>query len=594
MEQKSALYPMRPEGIEPFSQSESQLTTKQRLTILTFERLLYETKIDGEQFPHTREYIEAHGEVPRLEEVWRIKTDTATFWPRFFMTEDGRGLLADELGENVTFTDEGAVKTWLASYPWQATDKEIFEKLAGRSNDYVQQSVVKQFERRKFRSVKGIDLPEPVVICRDPEQLLAKLRGLRILRSYYKAVGQDLKPPADSAERRAQQVLVDIYAHRVNELIAELAPEAFDVGQQLVRSDNGRLRPLAREIFRYLPVSLVDKRRGKHIQMYDRFRNGANLVSQDDVNLVTVISQATAELGDNPVVEQSRRSCYFESIPTETLEAIKIKAPEFVEWAKQLLAAYGLLSSDPDESMDRNHRASDGKWQVVISDKRTALYLEPQRGMLEVPATMDRDIIKAAITLCHEIAHVVQHENKSRWLGLALTEQIGGDRYVVISEAGGIMWERAAKLWLFGLDRPVRGHYLQAVRAKLAGGSFLGCMKAYFDSSIRAEPRGKLKAKAKRAFSSTSRLFSYGGKFVEPGQLANSQPLNYLEQEVIARSLPSNQHNLLLLIGLSPQSLSQLQQAGLIRIDELINSIWVPEPKPWEILAPVLAKKLGM
>jgi hypothetical protein len=118
---------------------------------------------------------------------------------------------------------------------------------------------------------------------------------------------------------------------------------------------------------------------------------------------------------------------------------------------------------------------------------------------------------------------------------------------------------------LFGNFRPINTRYLRSLQVKLAGGNKLEVARTFYDIYVRdLGINDKVGLSKAREFSAdrVMRLYRFRGQ--------NSQPLDYIEQELIGRAitnLPEAQQSALLNIsnGYSLKDAVKLHQAGLLQ-----------------------------
>ncbi len=587
MAEQIGLYGSRPGAIELEYQSQNQLSPEQKREVLAFEHQLYRSEAMGREYLAASEILE-QTEIPPLEEVWQMPDDKAGFYPRYFLSAEGQEKLRGVFREipEAIFASEAKLAQHLAGVDWSKVKVEEFEKLAGSSLRYARTYVAKQFAERNFATVDGIDLPDSLAIIFDPGELQAKVQSLRQVKAYYRAVWRDLRGQPMTLEVEAKVVIAELYLKKINWLLAGALPDALEFTRQAAISDQTDLQKLSNKINALLPVK-QEPNFGGAAERYDRFRNG--VVTDPITGVYTIVNPDLLELISKQT-EGEVEAGHFSKEDVGRLEGIKIQADEIKSWLEGLLEEHGLLSQDPDVDLRRGGRPADGKWQVILTEKVTTMSVNGRQGFVKVPASFKRNVIRAAVLACHEFAHVVQHENKGQLMELELAQQIGTDRASVMFEAGGLWYEEQAKQVLFGDKRPAKRHYLAAVRTRLDGGSFLEAWKAYFDSASHAEPTEDLTKRAEIAFSSTRRIFRKGGMFTGPGMVADSQPLHYLEQSLVAQSLTGEDKKLLLVGGINIGTLNKLGRVGLLNRAELIKAIWAPAP--WEALRPLIERKL--
>jgi hypothetical protein len=249
-------------------------------------------------------------------------------------------------------------------------------------------------------------------------------------------------------------------------------------------------------------------------------------------------------------------------------------AEQIKEFVETILEELNLLSSEQatwDEVEERDGPAADGKWQYVINPKKSEFDSNGAKHVLSGPADFERTLTQltkagALPVAAHEIEHILQEEYNqqvSYQIPLALAR---GRRTITIQEAGAIDQERKVQQ-SFGRERPVNAHYLKAREVKLAGGNKMEVIRAYYNSHIAGKDldEKRLAASRKIAVGAALRLYRDAGY--------NSQPLDYLEQELITRSLkqlPEGQAEAIMTAAtaFSLRDTAQLHKFGLLELPQ--------------------------
>lgn len=337
------------------------------------------------------------------------------------------------------------------------------------------------------------------------------------------------------------------------------------------------------------------RKRHRSLARIERYINGAGILSDTEAGKHNYISLSNEALAladqlDERTPETSQNHYEFEDESRETLASIFIDAEQMAELSKTVLGKYEILSAQIEYDPDRSEPAEDGKWQVVIDPSEKRMSVDVKRRVFKIPKNYSRNLsdvgppMGAIPALDHEIAHLLQHENKRR-LNLGIMEKdIGLDRRSVFAEAGAIAWETECQTELFGQIRPTNPHYLRAAQARLTGGSLKDCALAFYNSYIAQDLSREGKDGMLLAIDRASRLFRNSGDFRDMSMhLTNSQPLYYLEQELVARELNEKGLSKFLMIGgINIDVLATLLNTGIINIDE-IN---LPEQRPSEVVLP--------
>jgi hypothetical protein len=266
-----------------------------------------------------------------------------------------------------------------------------------------------------------------------------------------------------------------------------------------------------------------------------------------------------------------------QEVPTTALlekaKTIPVTIDQWVGWVEKFLDTNHLLSSESSGTYhpDRPSSAADGKWQVVIRNDKTVLSINSVQKVIIVPGkSWNRTLDKAVVTLDHEMAHVIQAENRAR-IKLAIFDNVGLDRSSSYKEGGAVIWESEAYQQFFGHERPTTSNYHRAAAAILDGGSLRDAALAFFNNDRQRNPSNNLTKAAKEAVDRAMRFYRNSGiySFNTP-HLTNSQPLSYLEQELVAESLKGTKYEPLLFIAnLNLQAALELESMGLFDLSEI-------------------------
>jgi hypothetical protein len=560
----------------------SELTDAETESIFSFESALYDNRLPVDEFLHVASLVDdlkRYGEsLPLFEDVWRKKINSNNFGLGYFLTPEGRQAYAELFGSEIDARTANEVDEELRKQQLATFASDDLNELEKNSVDYEEERVVREFADNGYKDVSGIDEPKIITVYKNPEVILEKAKGYRLLKKYVKLTRQDLDESiGDNPEvRQAKLLVLDIYQQRINVFIANLYPHAFALLAQYRSVGDEHTVRLLEELQDYLPAlyaSAPDDRISKFLQTLDRFTNGADYDKEGN------LSPIDSGLAEDAIAKEEE----YQSDSEPKTQDKKLSAEEIRDLIVEMLSQWDLLSREQDYDTDREVRAPDGKWQAPISGKFKSLSVSGQQSAAKVP-DKSRGRNNVLPVLSHEMAHVWQHENKRRAGRLALMQEIGIDNNLVFAEAGGKWWEKEARERLLGVaDNDIAGtSYLAAIKARLNGGDFMQCMVAFFEDFHRREPDMQLEDAAKRAVNRTRRIFSKGGEFVkDTTYLTNSQPLNYLEQVLVLQKLPEEKRKLLLLGGVSIPSALELARVGLLKLSE----IQVPDKKPWDILA---------
>lgn len=568
---------------------EIELSVEDREEVLGYEQEL--TK--------SNELLLRSGEkVKGIEHIWQLSAKTSEFYQEYFLTEGGREDLENALGRDIPqFRSLNEVEEYFYGLDYTNITTEALKGLSGRSKQYGENAVVEQFANNNFESLDGVENPTKLNIVHNPHVVAQKVQSLRRLKQYYKEQTDDLVGNTDSASQ-AKLTVLTLHRRRLNELLTEEYPNIVHFFEQYKSSPQENLK----EVHEMLADNIRgtglfdDERQFRTLGRLDKFRQGVGErqyggdYSPINPQLAELVKEAEEMLGRPQPVE----NFVFNDVDPKLFWEKKITATEFQHWVELSLKEYGILSADEQYDHDRIGRTSDNGWQVVIDDSVGNLSVDSKQGVIKVPTSFHRSIAGmnpagAVPVLDHEITHVLQHENKER-LGLSITEKVGLDRSSVNSEAGAMLIESETQRELFGQQVIIDMHYFRALERKLQGGNLVECMKAFFDSVRQESPDRDKREVAKHAINRAARQFRDGGAFADRSPYpTNTQPLVYMEQELIARELvKQNSRDLLMIAGVNMEALAMLHSVGLFDREK----IKIPSRKPSQIIMEEIQEKL--
>lgn len=533
-----------------------------------------------------------------LEAIHRIVPVADTYYPEYFLTPEGRADFIAITGE--VLTDDMGVddvkKILFTSEALRNTPVKERANMAGRSRDYD--------EEQRFVTLKGtrdaegkIDItkaamPDRLNVIFTPELKRKKLTLLRTFKSNLKHYDSITHPGASEDKspdfQKAFDGIVRLYLSRVNDLIIE---ELTDRSNSVFTLDEKR-DLLGEEALTLDEQKILEKTFGINtpdttLARYDKFTFGASQEydkhSGERDQVSNELAQFANEHEADYIASLLNRS---EQIRTKGLDPEKIAASsipieEVIRLGEDTLAHYGLLSVHPasEYSKDRSGPAPDGKWQFVARDEFKSLAVEPTTKIIKCsrkPQAVDRLI---SITLAHEIeGHVLQVENRAK-IPLQLFKVLGGGRAAVFSECGAMNNQDFVSQEAFGFSSLPHPHYVRGMERKLAGGNYLDCVEAFYNSALKStqlkKELGKLTPETfekecdshlKLAIERAKRLFATGSDFAShDGLLTKSRDTVYLEQVKLYRAL--KKHGLekyVFVSGANLNTLLFLFEAGFI------------------------------
>lgn len=588
MSERPSFYPERPQVRIPevaknYASAEvSPLPEDVKERVLGFERDLTLSEDLG---------LENGEHVKGLEKVWSMPTSLSIdFYPEYFLTDDGKKELRDtfsvELPENATIED---VSKALLAVDYQKTSANVVQGVFGRSRRFAENRFMDAFARNNYESLDAVENIPVATVIRKPLALVDKLIAYYKYKEYLKE--QEVKLAGDASDEAVARLrMITMHRERVNTLIAPFHATVADLydqhAQNPTEATTGAVEKLTsfRPFFERLASSPTELQQ-RYFSRLDKFSSGKGAATPSgDYSPLEQNAMALADTLSTTEKKPRASEYYFKDVDPEALQRVHVSTEQMKQWCEQVLREYGLLSSNTEFSFDRQDRAADGKWQVIVDPKATALSVNSKKGIMTVPGNYQQPIEEAVPVVQHEVTHVLQHENKTR-VGLAITEKVGMDRASIFFEGGGMAWQFDAQRELFGNESfSAHPHYLRAIQKRLEGGSYKECVKAFFDSFVALSPEKDKRAILQEAVDRVARIFRHGGKFEDThGYVTDSEPLVYLEQILVGQSLAEAHADELLLIGgLNIEHATELKRLGLLDT----SNVFVPAKKPIDIILP--------
>lgn len=541
-------------------------------------------------------------DVEGIEHCWRPKIHQYYFHLEYFLTPKGIQDL-ERISETALpqFETVEDVKSFLFSFDIRNKDVETLKKISGNSTKHGENMVAEAIQNGE----PPVN-PTQILIVQNPEVFVGKIAQYRKLKLFHKKMAGHLNSGSvhQTNRERAMEIMLNIHRRRLNELLAANYDGAYAIVEQYMNG-GAHLQTEAEQIQELFPRILSKEdssTKARNLSRIDKFRYGvADLDSEAEYSVLSdqALDLADAnDLTDNLILraarwiiralrERWRPDYIFKGIPRKKLENVTIDAETWIRWTKKALDYYGHLSQFEDYNPERSTRAPDGKWQVVTDPELDNLKIEAKQAVIKVPPSYKVKIAQiypagAVPVIDHEVAHIIQRE-KEPLTGLAIAQSnVGTDRSSVTKEAGAIAWERECQEKLFGNSRPTNPHYLRAIQARIEGGTYFDCVRAFYESMMRQDPRRDPKSTAQKSANRARRLFRMGGNLSDTsGYVYNTRALLYLEQELLAQAVSEVGLSRFLMVGsYSLRTLADLQRIGFINQEK----IPIPNKRPSEIL----------
>lgn len=587
-------YPSRP-GIGRENQSSNIIdrhnmpSERMVRSVIEFEHQLYSSQLDRVCFPAAIAYQEAQVKtghpLPQFESIWQKKVNSTTLGVSYFMTNEGREAIYK--ATRVELQDTGDCLSQLSGLDISNLSSETINKLEDESVGFEEEKLTRAFIQGGFDG-KAIPEPQFLTIYKNPEVILEKARGYRQLKIYItKALG-DLMSGSnqeDPQTKNAKLLLATLYRRRLNTLIANIYVEAYKFAYQAQMSGRRDYQNLLEELKGVLPAfsQPPTPQVARFLVRMDRYCYGVSVDKDRKFTWLSHEAQTQANLADQAINSGSVNRDVYADIEPAMLDNTEVEGSIFGEFLREVLKEYGLLSEYSEWSSERQTPAPDGKWQVIVNGIFKSLAVDDKQRIMQVP-DKPASLMRVVTVGSHEITHVLQNHNKRLIGNLAILERIGLDNVTEQTESGGIWQEREARKRLTGkIENDVSGTgYLKVLRAKSEGMAFGKGVQLYFEDLVRRNPSMPYEIAAAQAVNRTRRAYRSGGFEYAYNMplLTNSQPLRYLEQELIYKGLTPERRQLLFIGGVSIVNLLELSATGLIDLEKM----FIPKKMPWELM----------
>jgi hypothetical protein len=530
-----------------------------------------------------------------LENIYERNIASNTFFCVYFLDPQGYAELKACFPDAPIFTTVEEAEEFMRRQNYADLDKDLHKKvkeLAEKSTHYAERIALEAFKETGYTSLDTDKVPEKLVIVENPAKLLAAVRDLRRLKDFMRDVSE-----RETSE--ANHIIIAIHRRRINLALAGLYSDVL----ALVRThlpDDPRSGPLMYEIYDLMSGRLFKDNDdfGRRMSKLDMFINGGARMSPEAgfVPLGPEINDLLARLKqqyEEPSIEEEP----VEPLISEADSEIRVNAEVLKSWYEEALAAYGLLSEHEytREDLNRDGKAPDGKWQAVIHPSAKTLSVNSKQGIIRIPKRFNRKLYESeevggVPAIDHEMGHVFQSVLAAQ-LDIPILRKVGTGRIAPQLECGAIVWERAAALEFFGKQRPANPHYAEAIRTRLNGGSYGDCVKSFYDSMLRSNPKDDPYHKesiAIKALDRVRRLFRNGGKLHDTSShVFDSGTLAYIEQDLILQEARKAGMEHFLLVGkVELHMLAELHRRAIIDISKFV----FPDERPTQKIRGTILK----
>jgi hypothetical protein len=531
------------------------------------------------------------GGVGGIEQVYDIPARSHTFFPDYFLTEPGLQDLRILFPEAPQFDSLEECRNFILrqNLAGDGAFQKRLQEVCTNSRTFAEERMLQAFQDSGFSRLDLAHVPTRFTVIEEPLVLLDKVRQLRILKNFLRRLERQT---IDEAE----QCITRIHRRRVNLLLAAQFSRVLTLIDQLL-PDDPRREMFVREIEGCLGGTmqidgtvLPQDTRNRRLSQMDKFDNGVGIL--DETGDFGIISTEVEELLEELLQEQAgtlaREAQETEPLLPPEARAVKVNAEIFKTWIEEFLSRYGYLSEHAftADDLKRGGTAPDGKWQVVIHPASKTLSVNRKQRIIKVPPKFDRELFQdegggAIQIMDHELGHLIQFIVGSE-IGLPILDRAGTGRTSAQHEAGAFMWEGEAAHEFFGEPRRTNARFLQTALVRLRGGTYGDCVKAFFDGVMHDSPGSDKVAAAELAIDRAQRLFRNGGDLHDTSRYVfDSQPLAYVEQELIIRAARRYGLERLLLVGnVNFQTLAELHTLGIVDI----SALPIPDQRPSQVI----------
>jgi hypothetical protein len=571
---------------KPLENSPERRHLYQERPSFSAERLLHEIEqlqsgekpkepLTEEEFQEAKEF-----EAPFVEELAKLRSisiDMNTLYPEYFDTPEGQVILSVvSKFTSIDKTPDGFIDIRQNIHNLRNLDSDSLERLRGKSSAYNTQTMLDKLSNHITEEgdldIDGLDNPEKLMFVKKPDNLTKKIEGLRDLNSRLTQEMPNLFQIESSIEGD-NKAAIHYKISRLKDLIKKvnvLLAEALENQSILdAEADLSSHKPKVRlDKFRYGVGKMNSD--GNYDQVDNRLLQQADEIAKTYIEINQKKESILAEQGLD-----------IKKIEKENIEPKRIK-----EYLDRILLDYGLLSEYPADADEvaNNIKPPDNKWRCYVKSGQKTFEIDSKSKTLWIPIkkrSVADVLTKGAV---HEIIHILQRENTAE-IDIPLythPSQMGGDRSDLFQEGGAMYYQDKASQELFGFANPPLPHYLRAMAVKQAGGDYLACVKAYYESSmsiknIKTEEESEkeeIRIKAiKTALSSAGRLFRNTPDLNNRNPyIPSTKDTVYLEQKAVVEEIMSKHpelRNIILVSGMNLETAKELIKFGLLDLSTL-------------------------
>lgn len=507
--------------------------------------------------------------VERIAEYYKLATGKKVLYPEYFDTPEGQATLK-EIPEFAVL--EGGIDIRENIAILRTLKPKIITDLVKSSTDWNTDTMVETLYQHIHPDtgeldIQGIENPEKLTYIQYPDNLTAKIEGLEAIRQELKQKRSELYLEETSDTTQSRKALINAKIFRVQALIKRINILIAEAKEQktFVRNEESHTPhkpPYKLDKFIY-GVATLNPETGNYNQVDNHLLEEAEKLTE----LNTSINQEKAQILMEKGLDQ------------EKLEEKNITPEMAKQYLDQILASYDLLSEYPAdaEQVAKNIKPADNKWRCYIRPGKDSLAINSQsKTLLIPPINIDaQKLLTKAAT--HEIIHILQRENTAQ-IGLPLythSSQIAGDRAELFQEGGAMYYQDQISQELFGYESHPQPHYLRAMITKQSGGTYIDCVKIYYESILSSETGTITPEKQKEflalALDRTKRLFKNSSFNNTDKQISDTKDTIYLEQKAVVEEILKypELRNLILVTGINLETAREMIQFGLLDLRNL-------------------------
>lgn len=598
-ERKNSLYPERAflkvdseiarlKMIESGEIKKVELTEIEREEILEYEALL------GEE----------------LERINDIKINSQIFYPEYFLTEKGRGEFFQATGLEMIGNDIEEIQRFILEKRlfFNLIDGKKLSELAGKSvtfnDEKITESIGKTMDENGEIRIDGLKNPSRVKIILNPAEALEKIQKLRQFKNKISLRNKnEIQAGSATITEIAKEKIKDLYRKKINVMIVNQVASGVWANESSSFLEDEQLTEEERKLKETVPGLLKFE---EIYSRFDRFIYGAASEYDEDgmrKQLGKELLDYIKEIEDSYLHNQLRRDELIreKGLDPEKIKENNIDVETFSQWAEGLLDFYGEKSIHSAEEYDpkRSGSAADNKWQFVAREQYKSMAVNSNQKVIK-SGTKNKSITEVLGTLLgHEFTHFIQAKNKQKLPLRLFGEKLGGFRSEVFAEGGAMDIENEVDKELFGYEGGSHPHYARAMSKKLEGGTYLDCVKAFYDSGLVGVKKKadfgiinkerfieETKNLLTLAINRAKRLFTGEDRFDRSeSYLTKSKDTVYAEQVIVMKKLKENGlEKCAFVSGVNLETLALLAEIGLIDLEaiekpnlDFIRKIWDEE-----------------